>query len=169
MSRRGQTNARTSSRRVPIRLAIHTSLSLSVSLSRASSLAPSDRDDQVRSVGQVIVGHLLRFAVVRESAFLVSCVCPRSRRAAPRLPEITSHLPAATPRILFLFLSSFLFPYLFPSSLPLSPAVRRLAPRRSSSPFLIPCDLSFFPSPYVFIPLVSFSFPPPVLRRPRGM
>lgn len=155
MSRRGQTNARTSSRRVPILLAIHTFL--------ASSLAPSDRDDQVRSVGQVIVGHLLRFAVVRESAFLVSCVCPRSRRAAPRRDfrkrRRASPLRPANP---------FSLPALLPS--PIFSLRRFRYPRRfAASPHadLLPPFSSlaisfFFPSPHVL-----FLSSPSRFRHPR--
>lgn len=147
MSRRGQTNARTStySRRVPIRLACSAPL--------ASSLAP-DRDDQVRSIDRYVVGGTRKCI----PGFLVF---PRAlRRTAPQLPEITSlslflslSLPAAT-----LIPPPRLSPF-FPSSLPLS-LVPRAAPHADLLPLSVPVHL-FFPLSARLIPLVSFSFPPP--------
>jgi len=124
MSRRGQTNARTSSysRRVPIRS------------SRVFRSAP-DRNDQVRSIDRY--RRISSVAVVRESVFLVSCVSA-ARAATSGSNVFPPRARARGP------CSSYSFPPFFPSSLPSSPA--RRTPRRSSSP-LSASYILFFPIP----------------------
>lgn len=148
MSRRGQTNARTSSysRRVPIPSGRF----------RASpaSLPLASRSQRPGSIDRSSSSGLLGDRGTRKciSGFL----CSRgSRRAAPQLPEITS--PRGDPRRPFFFL--------LPP--PFLPFVASVVPHADLLPLSASVHL-FFPIPLRsrLIPLVSFSFPPPALHPP---
>lgn len=154
MSRRGQTNARTSSysRRVPI-----PSLAIPRLLSRLPLASRSQRPGSIdrSSSSSGLLGQRGTRKCI--SGFL----CSRgSRRAAPQLPEITS--PRTDPRGPFSSCSSPFLPFVA-SAVP---------PRRSSSPFCLRTSLFPYPSPLssyssrLLLVSATRASPPAACRKP---
>lgn len=168
MSRRGQTNARTSSYswRVPIRRRVERF---------RSSLAPDREDDRLArgSLDRPLSSDTSSVARRDTRKCIPSFLCSRAR--APHCAATSGNNVLPPP-----LCGPFSFPLFYPLSLPFVFATvpLRYLPRLSFPVYPSPIfSSSFLPRTSLFspslaahlIPLVSFSFPPPALRRPRGM